>query len=112
MRTNEERIKAMHMRAAELEREKQRKRIQIIRVVSVAACFALTIGLAVFMSGLSAGSIEGADPDALRASIFSGSKILSYIVMGIIAFALGVFVTVFCFSIKVGRASNNEEPGR
>ena len=106
MRTDEERIKAMHVRAAELSRQ---RKIQIVRTISVAACFVLAIGLAVFMSGLASGGLTDADPDALSASIFSGSKVMGYITIGVIAFALGVAATIFSYSLKTGKERSDRE---
>ena len=59
MRTNEERIAAMHKRAAELEKEKRQRRVLIIQAVSAAACFAAVIALAFFMPGFSQAFASG-----------------------------------------------------
>ena len=103
MRTNEERINAMHIRAAEIEREKRQKKIRVLQTVSVAACFILTIGLAVLMSGASVSEAPGNDPGSMSASILSGSGTFGYIVIGIIAFILGVTATLLCYSLKSGK---------
>ena len=107
MRTNEERINAMHMRAAEIEREKRHKKIRVLQTISVAACFILTIGLAVLMSGTSISEAPGNDPGSMSASILSGSGTFGYIVIGIIAFVLGVTATRLCYSLKSGKKEDN-----
>ena len=100
MRTNEERIAAMHKRAAELEKEKRQHRTAIIQAVSITACFAAVIALAVFMPGFSRAFVSEENQGSMSASIFSGSSLLGYIVIGTIAFLLGVSVTIFCFRLK------------
>ena len=100
MRTDDERIKAMHRRAAEIEREGRARRIRTIQAAAFAVCFAAVAGLAVCMSAIS-GSIS---PDGalqnMNGSIFAGSSMLGCLVIGIIAFILGVSVTVFCYQIR------------
>ena len=112
MRTDKERIDAMHARAAELDRERRNKKVQVIRAVSVAACLIFVIGLAVFMSGIHGQAPEGGAPDTMIASVFSGSGIMGFIFIGVIAFVLGVTVTVLCYNIKAGRSADDKENGQ
>ena len=100
MRTNEERIAAMHKRAGELEKENRQRRVRIIQAVSVAACIAAVIALAFFMPGLSQALVAGESQGGMSASIFSESSALGYIVIGILAFLLGAAVTIFCFRLR------------
>ena len=109
MRTDEQRIKAMHSRAAEIEKEKRNKKAQIIRVVSVAASFILVVGLAVFMSGLSPAATGAAASESMGASIFSCSSMIGYITIGVIAFVLGTAVTVLCYSLKASKTEDGRE---
>ena len=118
MRTNEERIAAMHKRAAELEKEKRQRRVLIIQAVSAAACFAAVIALAFFMPGFSQAFASGNSQGSMSASIFSESSVLGYIVIGILAFLLGAAVTIFCFRLKKWQKDkerqpeSDEDPGR
>lgn len=109
MRTNEERIAAMHRRAAELEKEKGQRRGRILQAVSVAACFATVIVLAAFMPGFSQALVSGESQGSMSASIFSESSVLGFIVIGILAFLLGAAVTIFCFRLKKWQDGKEQE---
>ena len=61
------------------------------------------------MSGLASDGLTDADPDALSASIFSGSKVMGYITVGVIAFVLGVAATIFSYSLKTGKERQDRE---
>ena len=107
MRTHKERIAAMHARAEEIEKEQRRRRVRIAQFGTAAASFAAVILLAVFMPqfapagpGLAPESSAPAAPGDMQASIFSGSGALGYVLIAVIAFLLGAFVTAFCFRLK------------
>ena len=117
MRTNEERIAALHARAAELEKEKREQRVRILQVISAAASFAAVIVLAFLMPGFAESFAGGSPQNSMSASMLSGSSALGYIVIGIMAFMLGVSVTIFCFRLKKWQddkdqqSEPNEGPG-
>ncbi len=100
MRTNEERIRAMHKRASVLFKEKRRMQARAIGTAAAALCLVCVILLAVFMPGLTGAYMSAAGPDTMAGSIFSGSPALGYLVIIIIAFLLGGVVTAFCFRLK------------
>ena len=106
MLTNEEKIKKIHARTAELKAEKNRRRIKIYSAVSMAACVALIIGLAVIMPDLNDKLVSAPSSESMRGSILSENGILGYIIIGIVAFILGISVTVFCFKLKKWRDSS------
>ena len=64
----------------------------------MAACLVLLIGASLAMHGIAAsirtGDYVGCETEA---SIFHGGAALGYIVIGLLAFLLGVCVTVLCF---------------
>ena len=117
MRTNEERIAALHTRAAELEKEKREQRVRILQAVSATVCFAAVIVLALLMPGFAENFAGGSPQNGMSASMLSDSSALGYIVIGIVAFLLGVSVTIFCFrlkkweDVKDQRSGPNEGPG-
>ena len=49
---------------------------------------------------ISSSVTPGGDLQSMSGSIFAGSSMLGYLVIGIIAFILGVSVTVFCYQVK------------
>ena len=100
MRTDKERIQEMHKIAMKLEREKRSRNVRMISAACVLISFVVITALAASMPGLS-GTIVSADTGGnMRASIFSGSSVLLYSVIAILAFLLGVTVTVFCYRLR------------
>ena len=109
MRTNEERIAAMHRRAAELKIEQRRRQARFAGATGVALCLALVILLALWMPGASAAVTGSSMPAGMSASIFAGSGALGYLVVAIVAFLLGVCVTVFCVRLRKWRDETDPE---
>ena len=116
MRSHEERVAETKRRIAKMEREKQRRRNTITMASAVAACLVLLIGASFAMPGIAAhiqtGNYSGFET---AASIFHGGAALGYIVIGLLAFLLGVCVTVLCFRFRQmnrGDAQNNESGER
>lgn len=101
MRSHEERVAETKRRIAKIEREKRRRRNTVTMASAVAACLALLIGASLAMPGIAA-SIQTGDYSGIEtaASIFHGGAALGYIVIGLLAFLLGVCVTVLCFRLR------------
>ena len=86
MRSHEERVAETKRRIAKMEREKRLRRNTITMASAVAACLVLLIG-------------DYSDFET-AASMYGGSAALGYIVIGLLAFLLGVCVTVLCFRLR------------
>ena len=101
MRSHEERVAETKRRIAKIEREKRLRRNTITMASTVAACLALLIGASLAMPGIAA-SIRTGDYSGFEtaASIFHGGAALGYIVIGLLAFLLGVCVTILCFRLR------------
>ena len=101
MRSHEERVAEAKRRIAQIEQEKRRRRNTVIMASAVAACLALLIGASLALPGIAA-SIQTGDYSGFEtaASIFHGGVALGYIVIGLLAFLLGVCVTVLCFRLR------------
>ena len=101
MRSHEERVAETKRRIAKIELEKRRRRNTITMASAVAACFVLLIGASLAMPGIAA-SIQTGNYSGLEtaASICHGGAALGYIVIGLLAFLLGVCVTVLCFRLR------------
>ena len=101
MRSHEERVAETKRRIAKIEREKRRRRNTVIMASAVAVCLALLVGASLAMPGIAA-SIQTGDYSGFEtaASIFHGGAALGYIVIGLLAFLLGVCVTVLCFRLR------------
>ena len=103
MRTTDERLAAAKRRARELHRQ---RRSRMAAFGGAAACLAVILGLALAMPSITA-RLSGADyGGGMTASIFSGGS-LGYLVVGLLAFALGVCVTILC--LRLGRYEQDED---
>ena len=101
MRTNEERAGLIHKRTAEIKKERQRKKQRGWDAICIAACLILVVGLGSFMPGLAAGIPGGEVHHASGAASLVGSHAaLGYILMGLMAFLLGVCVTVLLYRLR------------
>ena len=101
MRSHEERVAETKRRIAKMEREKRLRRNTITMVSAVAACLVLLIGASLAMPGIAA-NIQTSDYSGFEtaASMYGGGAALGYIVIGLLAFLLGVCVTVLCFWLR------------
>ena len=101
MWSHEERVAETKQRIAKIEREKRLRRNTITMASAVAACLALLIGASLAIPGIAA-NIQAGDYSGFEtaASIFHGGAALGYIVIGLLAFFLGVCVTVLCFRLR------------
>ena len=101
MRSHEERVAETKRRIAKIEREKRLRRDKFTMISAVAACLVLLVGTSFVMPGIAAniqtGNYSGFET---AASIFHGGAALGYIVIGLLAFLLGVCVTVLCFRLR------------
>ena len=113
MRSHEERITEAKRRIAKIEREKRLRRNTITMASAVAACLALLVGASLAMPGITA-NIQTGDYSGFEtaASIFHGGAALGYIVIGLLAFLLGVCVTVLCFRIRQLSRENAQDKER
>ena len=101
MRTNEERAGLVHKRTAEIKRERQKKKQRALDTVCIAACLILVVGIGSFMPGLVVGIPGGEVHHASGAASLVGSHAaLGYILMGLMAFLLGVCVTVLLYRLR------------
>ena len=115
MRSHEERVTETKRRIAKIERENRLRRNTIAMASAVVTCLALLIGASLTMPGIAAsirtGNYSGFETTA---SIYGGGAALGYIVIGLLAFLLGVCVTVLCFRLRqMNREDdqNNESEG-
>ena len=111
MRSHEERVAETKRRIAKMEREKRLRRTTITVASAVAACLVLLIGASLAMPGIAA-SIQTGDYSGFEtaASMYGGGAALGYIVIGLLAFLLGVCVTILCFRLRqISREDGQDE---
>ena len=110
MRTTDERLAAAKRRAEEIKRQERSRRSRIA-AVSGAACLAVILGLALTMPSVTA-RFSGADYyGGMTASLFTGES-LGYLLVGLLAFALGVCVTVLCVRLHERERDEGSEEER
>ena len=113
MRSHEERVAETKRRIAKIEREKRLRRNTIVMASAVAACLVLLIGASLAMPGIAA-KIQAGDYSGFEtsASMYGGGAALGYIVIGLLAFLLGVCLTVLCFRLRQLHRQDKESEGR
>jgi len=101
MRSHEERVAETKRRIAAKERKQKLRRGRLTAISAVAACLVLIVGVSLIMSGIAA-QIQTGDYSGFEtaASIFHDSTALAYIVIGLLAFLLGICVTILCFRLR------------
>ena len=110
MRSHEERVAETKRRIAKIEREKRLWRNTITMASAVAACLVLLIGASLAMPGIAAniqtGNYSGFET---AASMYGGSDALGYIIVGLLAFLLGVCMTILCFRLRQMERDEKDE---
>ena len=110
MRSHEERVAETKRRIAKIEQEKRLRRNTVTMASAVAACLALLVGASLAMPGIAARiQINDYTGFETAASIFRSSAALGYIVIGLLAFLLGVCVTILCFQLRRMHRENEQE---
>ena len=115
MRTDEERAGLIHKRTAEIKRERQRKKQRALDGSCIGACLVLIVGIGSFLPdwvvGIPGGEVHHASG---AASLVGSHAALGYILMGLMAFLLGVCVTVLLYRLhrrneRKQRENSNDE---
>lgn len=110
MRNTEERVAAVKLRSKEMKRQKQVRQGRIISISFVAACLLLIIGLSFAMPDMLVGLPSGAHIySGTAASIFDGSRAFGYVLIGVLAFSLGVSVTILSYRIHLRNQMARED---
>ena len=101
MRTNKERARLSHERTSEIKKENHRKKQYVIDICCVAASLLIIVCAGRWIPGIVAGmSEESSSYVSGTASMIGSHAELGYILMGILAFLLGVCVTILLYRIR------------
>ena len=103
MRNIDEQLKAIELRAEEVKRQKAHKDLVMMQAGLMAVCVALIMALPFVLH--TAGFRSELPVTHIYGSIVSTNSYLSYIVIGIISFMLGITFTMLCLQVsrKKGR---------
>ena len=81
--------------------------------LSLIHIFALIVCLSFAMPGITGRLAEwSCGAYGAAASIFTGSSTLGYIIIGLLAFVLGIFVTILCFKLRSLGGRDGDDNGR
>lgn len=95
MRSNEERVVEVKRRIEQKKRKDKLQRSRMVMALTVAASLLLIVGLSAYMPEFTGQlSADSHSHYGMTASIFHNSSALSYIIIGLVAFLLGVCVTI------------------
>ena len=108
MRTNEERIAALHARAGEIRIENRQRQVKVLQFAGTAVCLCIVIAMALWMPTVGNMALP-VGTGAMSASIFSNSSHVGYVVIGLVAFLLGVLLTIFCFRLQKWQKQNRQD---
>lgn len=100
MRSNEERIEMMHLRASALRQEKQDRNVRIMQAASMSAALAIVIAVSLMVPRFAGQNVDYQIPEGMNASMFAGGNTLGFIVIAVFSFLLGISVTILCFHLK------------
>lgn len=110
MRSTSERMELLKKRTDEIkERHNEKKRIAIV-ISSYSLCIVLIASISALICNLNFDSFEQM-PIANTASIFTNKYFLGYIVVGILAFLLGISVTLLCDMLHKKRSKERNDGG-
>ena len=110
MRSNEERVAAVKRRVEQIEGQKRQRRNRLLALSPTVVCLAVIVGVSFAMPALSeklAGGYTAGYQAA--AGIFGSSAAAGYIAVGVLAFALGVAVTILCFRFRNLQEQDEED---
>lgn len=109
MRSTDERAAAVEKRVKELACHKKQRQRRYIGLSAVVACLALVIGMGVSTPGIMEGLAEwDYTSTGMMASIFYIGGALGYVLTGLLAFALGVCLTILCFRLNCKNQRDKE----
>ena len=110
MRTNEERAGLVQKRTAKIKRKRHKIKQRALDMICIAVCMILVVGIGSFMPGFAIGITAGEVHHASgTASLVGSHSALGYILMGLMAFLLGVCVTVLLYRMHRRNERNQRE---
>jgi MFS-type transporter involved in bile tolerance (Atg22 family) len=85
-------------RVCELKKQKRQRRYLSFCLYALTACFAVIVGVGIVMPSIVQRlSVSEYINNGMMASIFYEGSSISYIIVGLLAFGLGVCFTVLCY---------------
>ena len=98
MRSIDEQMTEIRQRSENIKKENRRRRLVFGETGAVCACLALIIAVAAAMPKY--GSTINSGTENHYGSLVLSGPFISYAVIGILAFALGICFTMLCFRLR------------
>ena len=111
LKSNEQRIAEMHRRASNIDKNDRQVKVKLYYICAAAVTAAAMFFIVFILPGMSGNSALSETFDGMYGSVFSEGTALNYIVVGILAFVLGVALTIFCYKLNKWQKekTHNEE---
>ena len=101
MRSTDERAAAVERRVKEMARQKKQWTGRYISLSAAVACLALVVGVGASMPSIIDELTQGNYTNTgIMASIFYEGGALGYVLVGLLAFALGACLTILCVLLR------------
>lgn len=107
MRNTDERVQAALLGA---KRIRQKRQLRAITAGSVALSLCLIVVLSCTLPTLVGGTVDAGATSGLSASLFASAQALSYIIIGMLSFLLGISVTILCVLLRKKQQEDHHEP--
>lgn len=101
MRNIEDRVLAVKLRAKEIENQKRVNRRRVLVIGSFVASLMIITSLSFLMPGIMDSMPDDSFTNSSGAAgIFEGSSFFAFVLIGFLAFVLGISVTILAYKIK------------
>ncbi len=101
MRSTDERIAAVKARSRTMQIRRHRRRGIVVTGLSTAACLVIIVGLSAYIpSVLGDTPAVWSETTGVYGSIIASGGMLGFVVIGILAFCLGVALTLLCVKLR------------
>jgi len=100
------------VRAEIIKKEQAVRKRKIYGVSAVAACLALVVGISFFIPSVAPGFVDYGSAGAHGAMLVDEAVIGGYVLIGVIGFALGAAVTIFCYKMRGGKTPGGRQDDR
>ena len=110
MHSASERMELLKKRTNEIKQRRNEKKHKAIVISSYSLCVVLIVSMSVLICNLNFDSFEQM-PTADTASIFTNKYFSGYIVVGVLAFLLGISVTLLCDMLHKKESKERDDGG-
>ena len=100
MLADEEKIMKLNEHARRIEHIRRKRVAGIVTAAGVIGCLVVFVVLADILSGIYGTSLPYVQDSGMYASIFSSTPALGYIVIGLMAFVMGILMTSLCHRLR------------